>query len=316
MICKTLRLLPPDTRIELKNPESFFSAINYNKSEIGKTLQITRQQIYRYRRGISKMNVEQLEKLSSIYGFDWKNEIKSFGLEASKHLIKLPETIKISERVAWLIGFHLTESSESTKNYGVCNTEINLIKEALDILRDEISLPEKLMRIEIRYNNGNPKRLIKNTSIALDFNENSINTRHMNDLKKNLYTLRINSRLVKEILDSIETEFINKIKRLPVYLESGYLRGLFDADGWFNKAKKIIVIVQKEKEIINFITELLESLDIDVRKEFWGYRNYHVCIVKFGKKGENLKSYMKKVGFLHPFKATRVKNSIAGLCRS
>jgi len=91
-------------------------------------------------------------------------------------------------------------------------------------------------------------------------------------------------------------------------LVAAFLQGIYDADGWFNRAKNIIVLSQIDKNLIVIVYELLQNLNIKARKEYWKYRNRHACVIICGKKGENIKRFINTVGFSHHVKATRVKN--------
>ncbi len=306
---KILKLLPPDTRVELKDIESLRKLIDKESSKIKNVLEISKQQLSRYKTMKSRLAIEQLDKLSKSFGFEWKNNISSFGLEASEHRIKLSEKIEISKNIAWLLGFHITESSETPKSFGICNSEPALIERSKNTLI-ELNIPKKMMKIEIRYIEDNEKQKILREVIKC-FGDLDIRFRKLdrNSLtKKPLFTLRVNSRLIKDFLKNIEKHFISNYESYNKEILASFLQGIYDADGWFNKAKKIIVLSQRERNLVDFVCKSLQNLDIKIRREYWKYRNYHVCVVIYGKNGENIKKFLNKVNFSHPVKATRVKH--------
>lgn len=304
-----LKLLPPDTRIELKNISSLRELIVGNPSEIKKVLGISKQQLSKYKTGKTRLTIGQLDILSKSFGFEWRNNISSFGLEASAHKIKLPENIEISENIAWLLGFHATESSETPKSFGICNSEPVLIERSKKALT-ELNIPEKMMKIEVRYiKNGEKQKILKEFSKyfrSLDVRFRKLNKNSLT--KKPLFTLRISSRLIKNFFEKMEAHFISNCIKYSNKILAAFLQGIYDADGWFNKAKNIIVLSQRERNLIDFVCKSLQNLNIKIRREYWKYRNYHVCVIIYGKKGENIKKFLNTIGFSHPVKATRVKD--------
>ena len=205
-----LKLLPPDTRVELKKPNRLEKLICRNPFEIKKVLGISKQQLSRYKTGKSRLTIKQLDRLSNSFGFEWKNNISNFGLEASYHKIKLPNKLEISDNIAWLLGFHTTENSETPKSFGICNSEITLIKKSKDALI-ELKIPQEIMKIEVRYieNNQKQKTLkeVHKHLRDLDIRFRKLNKNSLT--KKPLFTLRVSSRLIRDLLKNLEMHFIS-----------------------------------------------------------------------------------------------------------
>ena len=267
---ETLKFLPPDTRVELTNTENLEKLISNNPSKIRDILNAENQKLKRYGTGKTRLSLEQLYLLSKGLRFEWKNNISSFGLEASKHRIKLPENTEISKELAWLLGFHLTENSETPQSFGICNTEPTLIKRSRDVL-SELKIPKEMMKIEVRFTEHRQKEIIlKQADKYMKGSEIRFRKLSKKSLtKKPLYTLRVNSRLIKEYLKNLETHFLSNYKNYRIEMLGAFLQGIYDADGWFNRAKKIIVLSQIDKNLINTVFEFLKRLDIKARKEFW-----------------------------------------------
>ncbi len=315
MILETWRLLHPDCRIRLKQGK-VLALLSGDSQELMSVLKATKQQIYRYKRLKSRLTIYQLNLLKEKCGVNWQEEIESIGLGASQHNICLPDKIEVDNDIAWLMGFHHTENSETPKNYGICNNQIELIEKALHGLR-KLNVPEQLFRLEIRYKNDVSRDLVKQLTGKLKISDNQINLRKLPEnalTQKELFTLRVNARVIRDVLYSIENKFLGNLHDRK--LTGSFLQGLFDADAWYNKAKKIIIIAQRREETINLISELLAELNIEYRREYWEYRNMYVCVILFGKTGENVKKFMNLVGFSHQLKTARVNSSIASRSRS
>ena len=303
-----LKLLPPDTRIGLKNQESLEKIISENPSAFKNALKITKQQVYRYKTGKTRLSKEQLETLSKSFGFAWKSCISGYGLEGSTHEIKLPESIEISENISWLLGFHSTESSETPHSFGVCNTEFALIEKSKKALI-ELGIPNKMLQLEIRYKSDEEMQEISNKhnfDLNVRFRKMDPNTL----MKRPLFTLRVSSRLIKEYLKGLELNITSNYEKYGKSVQAAFLQGVYDADGWFNKEKKLVFLSQKDGKFVDMISEFMKSFDIKIRREYWKYRDFHVCVVVFGKNGENVKRFVDNIGFSHPEKATRVKESL------
>lgn len=306
---ETLKLLPSDTRIELKNPRSLKQLFNKHRSKILNELNSTTVGLSRYESGKTRLSIKQLENLSKHFNYQWKNNIVSFGLEASKHRIHLNENTILSNDIVWLLGFHLTENSETPKSFGVCNSEPKLIIKSIKAL-EEIGATREFMRIEIRYltkqQKNNIIEILRRYFKGIEIRFRRLDSKSMT--KQPLYTLRINSRLIKDLINNLEKYFIQDIGKQNTNLTTAFLQGIYDADGWFNKAKKIIVLSQVDKNIIDLVCKSLEYLKIRRRREYWKYRNRYACVIIFGKNGENIKKFLNCVGFSHPLKTTRVKD--------
>jgi hypothetical protein len=301
---EVLRLLPEDTRIGLKNQESLKKLLTDNPSEIKKVLDIDKQRFYRYKTGKTRLSKEQLDILSKEFAFQWKGNIKDYGLEGSCHTIELPERIAISEDISWLLGFHSTESSETPHSFGVCNSEFVLI-ERLQRSLSELGINKDMMQLEVRYIRGKDAVISENRLETMNARFRRLSKDSLT--KKPLYTLRVCSRLIKEYLRNLETRFTLNFLQFDKKIQAAFLQGIFDADGWFNKAKKIIVITQKDGKYVDMICKNLDILNIINRREYWKYRDYHACVIVYGKNGSNLKRFFDIIGFSHPEKATRVK---------
>lgn len=311
-----LELLPDKTRINVNKDlqQKISNYIDSNRKLCQKLLGVSRTQIYKYVDGGSRLTLSQYRKICKILKIkNGEKEIIDFGLEGSKHEIKIPLELELSEDFIWLLGFHISESSETDWSCGVCNVEFELIKRSLRIIRKIFSIPKRAITLEIRDMDVSSVKEsnIKNICKELNVLREKVSVRKPVISKRRLYTWRVNSSIVKILVRSLETKIITGNICLTNSLKGKFLSGLIDADGWLNKKKKIIAIAQVDKRIIDFMCDSLSSMSIRFRREFWEYRNHHVCIILKGRGSENLATAANYLEFFHPIKKFNFESFLA-----
>jgi len=309
MQLQTIDFLPSKTRIKVTGrlKQNLVGLLQKQKKNF------SRYKIWRYKKGISNLTIDDLISLGVDKEDIFKNT-EAFGLEASYQLIQLPEKILVDEELAWFLGFHITENSETPWGIGVCNTNTTLIRKAFQILKKKFQIPIEKFRLEIRVTpRMNEREITKDIQKYLGLSRQQIRiSKRKEVMNYPLFTLRINSSLIKSLVKNIEVFFIGNALKFRRRTQAKFIQGVFDADAWINKTKGIIVLTQRKEKLVLLIEKLLLSLNIKCRKEYWKKKHFYACIITKGRNKDNLLSFRKKIGFSHPIKNKQLSQYLSG----
>ena len=108
----------------------------------------------------------------------------------------------------------------------------------------------------------------------------------------------------------------HKIKRIPSFvyntkntdLISSLLQALYDDEGYLYPQKYMIVISQKQKDLVNDIREIVKKVGIKPNKILIHQPRNRTLMYYFSITGkENILLFNKKIDFLHPVKKEKLK---------
>ncbi len=81
----------------------------------------------------------------------------------------------------------------------------------------------------------------------------NINSRITKMKNKNCYTLYINSKEIRNLFKSLIPDIFSCIGRSKDDVVKSFIKGFVDAEGYINKKRAMITIVQKEKQILRYL---------------------------------------------------------------
>ncbi len=120
-------------------------------------------------------------------------------------------------------------------------------------------------------------------------------------------------RYLVEVLE-VPKQSVRKKIYLPIYMkklglkfQKEYVGGLYDAEGWVTSRQAHIGLSITNKNIIDFVSEILTRCGIKHTKSFRDRReNIEYEIHIYGK--DNLKKFQEKISFTHPLKITKISS--------
>jgi len=297
---KTIRLLPPETRVLLK--EETRRKLFSDKDRTAKKLKIKRKSVNNWIRGDFRPSLEQLKKLGmNLTSESFFTNIEEFGLGKSKFDFKLPSEIELN-KVSWLLGIMEGDRAES-KNAGIGLTNENedLIKEFITNL-EIFNLDKKDFRLKIQITNGGDIDKEKfSKKFELPFNRITISRSEI-PRKSPVIQIILKSKIFAEIFRRLN-EIILSSKEVDNETKSKFIKGFCDAEGSVNSKKLTIEIKQKNtsqgKELISNVSNMLNSLNIQNKINGPNCENMLVIRLFGGKKNlENLKRFSTLIGFV------------------
>ena len=147
----------------------------------------------------------------------------------------------------------------------------------------------------------------------------SVKVNLFQDKKRNSYYSHIKNKMIYKFLTEVlelpngairESLKLPKfIKKISFKMQREYVGGLFDAEGWLTKRQAHIGFSMTNKEIRDFVSDILIKSKIKHTISFRNRRkNKEYEIHIYGK--ENLKRFQKEIGFTHYRKINQLTNHI------
>ena len=137
------------------------------------------------------------------------------------------------------------------------------------------------------------------------------------DKNRNSYYCHVkNSVIFRYLIEVLEipNQSVRKNISLPTYMNKLYLKfqkeyvgGLYDAEGWVTSRQAHVGLSITNKDIRDFVSEILTRCGIKHTKSFRDRRpNIEYEIHIYGK--DNLKKFQKSISFTHPLKITKISS--------
>lgn len=223
---------------------------------------------------------------------------------------ELPEQIAINKEVAWMIGVWLGDNFSprmgtvmrngitSSGRFGIVNNDKEVIHRFRVGLKREFRIERVKIDIQIpRQGRFDKKRLISSSSREFGISRKNVNLYCGSPWRKNIgYAVYTNNTMLSRIIYS------RIYKKLAEFISEGeideksLLQGLFDSEGHFDKANKIVGLTNKDQYVIKIVTMCLERMGIrySSRVDRKGRTNLEVRdLEKFKEVGFHTKRKMK-----------------------
>src|SRR3989344_4609660 len=142
--------------------------------------------------------------------------------ETNKHrVITIPKIL--DEKFAQLLGYHLGDGNLDKRSLRYRDQRIELIKYYAQLCKDLFNIEGKISKIK----------------------------------GKNCYQLSINSLAIKELVSQIKDKLFLLISRSPKEIVRAFILGFMDAEGYVAKNRPLIVLTQKNGQVLNYLQMLL-----------------------------------------------------------
>ncbi|MBN2330359.1 MAG: hypothetical protein JXC85_00955 [Candidatus Aenigmarchaeota archaeon] len=189
---------------------------------------------------------------------------------------ELPEQIAINEEVAWMIGVWIGDNFSPRKGtvmrngitssgrFGIVNNDKELIHRFRVGLKREFRIERVKIDIQIpREGRFNREKLISSSSREFGLIRKDINLYCGSPWRKNIgYAVYTNNTMLLRIIYShIYKKLAGFITKGEIDMKS-LLQGLFDSEGHFDKANKLVGLTNKDRYVIKIATTCLEKMGI------------------------------------------------------
>lgn len=136
---------------------------------------------------------------------------------------------------------------------------------------------------------------------------------HISPVKgKHCFTLNINSRELVELFHALDHTIIHEVAKSKKDVVAAFIRGFFDAEGYVNKKRAFVSVVQSEPEILRYLQMFLLRFGIRSTIKFGiGAKNMNVLRII----ARDVPGYLH-IGFTASDKQKRLLESVAAVQRT
>ncbi len=165
--------------------------------------------------------------------------------ETNKHrVITMPKIL--DERFAQLLGYHLGDGNLDKRSLRYRDQRIEIIKHYAQVCKDLFNIDGKISKVK----------------------------------DKNCYQLSVNSLAIRELVSKIKDKLFLLISRSPKEVVRAFILGFMDAEGYVAKNRPLVVLTQKDGQVLNYLQMLLLRFKIRSKRS--------VVEKKDGRKSEQL----------------------------
>ena len=167
------------------------------------------------------------------------------------------------------------------------------------------SLPNRLYRSDytIEFEQKNKEWL---ETISKIFRNYFGKTSKITKTKKGYYRLRVYS---KKIYNQIKYHRSNLQQIKSKKLKKEFIRGFLDAEATVHKNRYVIVVYNKNKNLIAFSKDALLQFKIKPSSNYLDKRSNTISYSIYGK--DQLKKFRENIGFTHPNKVKRLNKLLS-----